>query len=193
MEEKTSFDRIIDDFLEHTIVTMTAIQRYNTKQIIKPQNVMEHEGSVAFIAMVLSDYLNAAGVKNDAEKVMRIAITHDKDEVVSGDINFIAKYRHGQLSEDLRESLDKLGDHVIRELYERIGDKELSDRYYGMYKEEKNRKSLESKIVKLADWIDVIIYARQEQALGNRGMFEAERNARESFVGLFNQITGGRE
>ena len=192
MEEKTSFDRIIDDFLEHTIVTMTAIQRYNTKQIIKPQNVMEHEGSVAFIAMVLSDYLASIGVKNDSEKVMRIAITHDKDEAVSGDINFIAKYKHGQLSDDLRESLDKLGDHVIRELYERIGDKTLSDRYYGMYKEERDRKSLESKIVKLADWIDVIIYARQEQALGNRGMLEAEKNARESFVKLFNQITATR-
>ncbi|MDE1762425.1 MAG: HD domain-containing protein [Candidatus Micrarchaeota archaeon] len=186
---ETSFDRIIDEFLQYTIGRTTAIQRYNTKQIIKPQNVMEHEGSVTFIAMVLSDWLNERGIKNDTEKVLRLAITHDKDEVVSGDINFVAKYSHGELSKDLRQSLDKLGDYVIQQLYSRIENKKLSDRYYDLYREEKDRKSVESNIVKLADWIDVIIYARHEQALGNRGMEDAERNARERFVETFNQIT----
>ncbi|MDE1869634.1 MAG: HD domain-containing protein [Candidatus Micrarchaeota archaeon] len=186
---KTPFDRIIDDFLQYAIARTTAIQRYNTKQIIKPQNVMEHEGAVTFIAMVLSDYLNEIGVRNDTEKVLRIAITHDKDEVVSGDINFVAKYSHGQLSEDLRESLDKLGDYVIKQLYGRINQKAISDRYYALYLEEKKKKSIESKIVKMADWIDVIIYARQEQALGNKGMFDAEKNARERFVQTFKEVT----
>ena len=189
--KSTEFDGVIDNFLEYTIGRVAAIQRYNTKQIIKAQNVMEHEGSVTFIAMVISDYLNDKGIKNNTEKVLRIAITHDKDEVVSGDINFIAKYKHGQLSEDLRESLDKLGDYVIKQLYERINNKKLSSKYYELYKEEKERKSLESQIVKLADWIDVIIYARHEQALGNRGMSDAEKNARERFVMLFNQISKG--
>jgi len=186
---KTSFDGIIDDFLQHTIGRMTAIQRYNTRQIIKPQNVMEHEGSVAFIAMVLSDYLNSKGIRNDTEKVLRIAITHDKDEVVSGDINFVAKYSHGQLSEDLRLSLDNLGEYVIKQLYGRINNKALSEKYYNLYKEEKKKTSVESKIVKMADWIDVIIYARQEQALGNKGMFDAEKNARVRFVKVFKEIT----
>lgn len=186
---KTSFDPIIDDFLQFAIGRTTAIQRYNTKQIIKPQNVMEHEGAVAFIAMVLSDYLNTKGIKNDTEKVLRIAITHDKDEVVSGDINFVAKYSHGQLSEDLRESLDKLGDYVVRQLYGRMNNKALSDKYYSLYLEEKEKKSIESKIVKMADWIDVIIYTRQEQSLGNKGMSDAEKNARVRFVKVFKEIT----
>lgn len=187
--EKTSFDRIIDDFLQYAIGRTTAIQRYNTKQIIKPQNVMEHEGSVAFIAMVLSDYLNEKGIRNDTEKVLRIAITHDKDEVVSGDVNFVAKYGHGKLSDRLRESLDGLGDYVVKDLYSRINNKKLADKYYELYVDEKKKKSIESKIVKMADSIDVIIYTRQEQALGNKGMLDAEQNARAGFVKIFKEIT----
>ncbi|MDE1856343.1 MAG: HD domain-containing protein [Candidatus Micrarchaeota archaeon] len=187
---KTSFDSIIDNFLEHTIQRTNSIQRYNTKQIIRPQNVMEHEGAVTFIAMVLSDHLNSVGVRNDTEKVLRIAITHDKDEVVSGDVNYDAKYSHGKISKDLRRSLDRLGDHVIQDLYGRLNNKKLAKRYYDLYREEKGKKSVEAKIVKMADYIDVILYARNEQSLGNREMAIVEKGAHEGFSKIFNELAG---
>ncbi|MGI0141944.1 MAG: YfbR-like 5'-deoxynucleotidase [Candidatus Micrarchaeales archaeon] len=184
---RTSFDSIINNFLEHTIQRTNSIQRYNTKQIIRQQNVMEHEGAVTLIAMVLSDHLNELGVKNNTERVLRIAVTHDNDEVVSGDVNFDAKYSHGKISKELRKSLDKLGDYVIQDLYKRLGNKKLTKMYYDLYREEKGKNSVEARIVKMADCIDVVIYARNEQALGNREMAIVEKGAYEMFAKMFNE------
>lgn len=185
------FNRIIDNFLQYAIGRVSSIQRYNTRLIIKPQSVMEHEGSVGLIAMVLSDYLNQSGVKNDPEKVLRMAITHDNDESVSGDINFDAKYSHGELSQGLRESLNRLSDYVVRQLYDRIGDTALSNRYYQLYRDEKDKRSVESKIVKMADWIDVIVYARHEQQLGNKKMAEVEKTARSRYENMLGEVLKG--
>ncbi len=172
-------DKILDDgffnFIREAIYRTRNIQRYNTRSFIKPQNVLEHHGSVALIAMVLSDKLNKMGIKNNTERVLRMAITHDLDEIVSGDVNFGAKYQYGEKSENIRNALHELSDHVIFQLYNNLG--ELRSDYLSLYDEEKEKKTVESLIVKLADYIDVELYSDFEKSLGNTLISEEHKNA----------------
>jgi 5'-deoxynucleotidase YfbR-like HD superfamily hydrolase len=182
-EVETKCDELISGFLDYTVERLTSIVRYNTVKFIRPQPLMQHLGSATLIAMLLSDYFNKVGIKNNTERVMRMAIIHDIDEVVSGDIPHEAKYQV-EFSQELREALDKLTTYTIKSTLSMIKDNELEARYDSLFSEEKGKKTIEAKIVKLADSADVIIYARHEQKLGNKSMADIEANASKNFKTL---------
>jgi 5'-deoxynucleotidase YfbR-like HD superfamily hydrolase len=176
-------DEFISGFLDYTVERLTSIVRYNTVKFVKPQPLMQHLGSATLIAMLLSDYFNQIGIKNNTERVMRMAIIHDIDEVVSGDIPHEAKYQV-EFSQELREALDKLTTYTIHSTLVMIKDKDLEARYNELFLDEKEKKSIEARIVKLADSADVIIYARHEQKLGNKTMAYIETNAAKNFKNM---------
>lgn len=186
-------DELIYGFLDYTLGRLTSIVRYNTAKFIKPQSLMQHLGSATLIAMLLSDYLNEVGIKNDTERVMRMTIIHDIDEVVSGDIPHEAKYEV-EFSKELREALSKLTDYTINSTLGMINNKKLENSYKGLFEDEKEKKSVEAKIVKLADFADVIIYARHEQKIGNKSMQAIEesgtRNFKEVLASVISQSKG---
>jgi 5'-deoxynucleotidase YfbR-like HD superfamily hydrolase len=188
----------LSGFLDYTVERLTSITRYNTRKFIKPQSVMQHLGSTTLIAMLLSDYFNKVGIKNNTEEVMRMAIIHDADEVVSGDIPHDAKYEV-EFSKELRETLNKLTNYTMHTMLGMIKDKEIEEKYMKLYDDEKVRTSVEAKIAKLADIGDVIIYARHEKKLGNVSMSAEENNASKGFKSLLasilaeNQVSGKNE
>ena len=117
------------------------------------------------------------GISNDTEKVMRIAITHDLDEAVSGDVPHDAKYQFGKNSDKLRSALEQLSESTVETMYNMIKHKDMRSRYMELYKEQKTRKSVESKIVKLADYVDVIVYCENEMKMGNKELSADRENA----------------
>lgn len=184
---KNEMDALLSSFLDYTTDRLSSITRYSTKRAITTQSVMQHLGSVTLIAMVFSDYLNRLGIKNDTERVMRMSIIHDADEIVSGDIPHPAKYQQGAISENLRSSLNKLADYTIRSTLQMLNNQEMFNSYYGLYVEEKQRSTIEAKIVKLADFADVIIFCMQEKRLGNSTISQIEEEASKKFGELLRE------
>jgi len=187
-EVSKTLKRFTDDFFIFAIRRMTSVKRYNTTAFIREQNIAEHHGNVTFMAMVISDYFNQVGIKNNTERVMRLAIMHDLAEVVSSDLPHHAKYDYGKISEELRKSLTELEKYSMIEILERLKNKELEKKYYQQFDEEKDKKTLESKIVKLADYLDVVAYGSIEYSLGNKQMGIELKNAKKKFGILLNDV-----
>jgi 5'-deoxynucleotidase YfbR-like HD superfamily hydrolase len=185
---KKELDALTKDFLSYAIARSSAIRRYNTAKVIVDQNDLEHMGAVTMISMLFSDYFNKIGIRNDTEKVMRIAITHDLDEAVVGDVPHDAKYQFGEHSKKLRKALEQLSNSNVESMYNMIKRKDLRSMYMSLYKEQKTRKSVESKIVKLADYIDVIIYCENESRMGNRELVKDKENASARFNEMLEKI-----
>lgn len=176
------------EFLTYIITRLSSIKRYNTRKFIIPQNVLEHEGSVALIAMVFSDYFNKIGIKNNTEKVMRIAILHDTDEIISGDLPHDSKYEFGSISDDIRKSLERLEHETIELILSKNPNNEINDKYRDLFNEAKGKKTIESLIVKLADFSDVEIYSVIEENLGNKTICLEKENAHKRFTELLFRI-----
>jgi hypothetical protein len=64
----------------------------------------------------------------------------------------------------------------------------LIDKYKGIYKEIKAKECIESKIIKLADFIDVIIYSKIENKLGNSSIIKEYNNSTKRFNELLEKI-----
>jgi 5'-deoxynucleotidase YfbR-like HD superfamily hydrolase len=175
-------------YLDFLLYRVSSITRYNTRKFVYPQTVLEHEGAVTQIAMLLSDYLNSVGIVNDTEKVLRLSITHDNSEVVSGDIPHSAKYQAGRHSDELREALNHLNDNVMENMCSLIKIPEIQEYYMKLYQEEKEKQTLEAKICKLADFADVIIYANEEMKLGNQSIITERDNAQKRFDELLDSV-----
>ena len=186
---KKDMNSLVSNFLSYLLTRTTSIVRYNTRKMIVKQNVAEHSGNATLIAMIFSDYFNSIGIANDTEKVMRMAITHDNDEVVSGDLPYTAKYLYGEKSDKLRKAVNELSEDTIEYLYGKLPSKGMRKAYVGMYHEYEARKAIESKIVKLADCADVIIYANAEIALGNKTAVAEKREASATFNRLIDNLS----
>ncbi len=168
-------DRFLEEFLFYSMSKLSSIVRYNTRTTIRKQNVLEHSGAVALIGMVFSDYFNQKGIRNDTEKVIRMALIHDADEVVTGDIPHDAKYSQGQLSEEFRASLGKLADSSLEFMLTMLENEKMHDSYWELLKEERNKSTLEAQIVKMADTADAIIYSRGEENIGNKALSDIHK------------------
>lgn len=174
-EVHNKIDRLMEGFLDYTTDRLSSITRYNTRKVIRKQSVMEHSGAVTLIAMVFSDYFNEVGIENDTQKVLRMAIVHDMDEVVSGDLPYDAKYSQGKLSENLRNALHELTSYHVDMTLKMMKDKKLERSYKNLLDEEHAKDTVEAKIVKLADTADTIIYSMQEEKTGNKQLFREVR------------------
>lgn len=189
---KKELNSLVKDFLSYAVARSSAIRRYNTAKVIIDQNDLEHMGAVTLISMLFSDYLNRIGIRNGTEKVMRIAITHDLDEAVVGDMPHDAKYQFGKRSDKLRRALEQLSESTVETMYGMIKHQGIRARYMDLFKEQKARKSIESRIVKLADYIDVIIYCENEMKMGNRELIKDRENAASRFNEMLEKMLDER-
>jgi putative hydrolase of HD superfamily len=113
------------------------------------QSVAEHLFHTAMIAYALS-YLEP---KADKNKVVLMALVHDIGEGRVSDHNYVHQ-RYGRLAEEI----------AVNDIAEGVPfGKELKD----LFKEERNRATLEAKIVKDADTLEWLTTLRIEEAKGN--------------------------
>ena len=186
-EIQKELDNIKSNFFDEITYRLSAIQRYNTRHFVHSESVLEHTGAVVLISTVISDYFNEIGIKNNTELVMKSAVFHDAPEVISGDLPHNAKYQHGKLSDDLRKSLTEFEDYTLSHLISKL-PKEMMTKYLKIYVEYKEKKSLESKIVKLGDFMSVILYSEREMGLGNNNIYIERDNSKARFYKLFDEI-----
>ncbi len=108
---------------------------------------------MALVSLLLTDALREAGEKVDGERVLRMALLHDAPEARTGDIPMPSKTREAA--------------RAIDELEARLAHELLPASLLDDWKEAELAESLEAKIVRAADklqmMIKVLSYERQQR------------------------------
>ena len=128
------------------------------------ESVAAHSFGVAVTAMLIADEVLAQGVVIDVEKVLRIALLHDWAEARVGDMPRTATQYFGS---EVRKHAETAAFCDLTEPLDR-GD----DLYPNLYREYEERNSLEARLVKAADVIDLLVEALALERAGGRGLDE---------------------
>ena len=127
------------------------------------ESVAAHSYGVAFASMLLVDEARARGADLDAERVLRLALLHDVAETRTGDMpRTVAEYYGAELR---RRAERAAFDDVMRGL----GG---AARYGELHEDYEERASLEARLVKAADMIDLLAQALAFERAGARGLDE---------------------
>ena len=127
------------------------------------ESVASHSFGVSVTAMLLADKFAAQGIAVDVEKVLRIALLHDWAEVRVGDMPRTATLYFGS---DARK-------HAETAAFLDVVDTVDADGIYaGLYSDYEQRESLEARLVKAADVLDLLIQVYALERAGARGLDE---------------------
>lgn len=139
------------------------IQRCNNFARVMSEDDAQHSYFTTMLAMIIADEYNA---KNDelvnTELVIRKALMHDTDEVVTGDIPFNVKHADKQLN----TSLAKVMSTIVQKLYE--GSSTQFQKYRVVA--DTCKQGIEGSIVDLADMLELAVYCHEEVNAGNDNM-----------------------
>lgn len=113
--------------------------------VTSPESVAEHCYGVCVVAALLVDDVRARGIAVDGERVLRMALVHDAAEVFTGDIPMPAK----------TERLDA----ALEEAEQSLLSKVLPARELALWQEAEAQQTLEARIVKAADKIQMLVKA----------------------------------
>jgi len=142
------------------------------------ESVAAHSYGVALAAMLLADECAARGARVDAERVLRLALLHDLAETRTGDMprTVADYYGPGERKRAERAAFDD----VMRG---GLGAGRAA-RYSGLHEDYEERTSVEARIVKAADVIDLLAQALAFERAGARGLGEFWEGASERDFGL---------
>ena len=129
------------------------------------ESVAAHSYGVAVAAMMLADELQARGVVVDVERLLRVALMHDWAEARLGDMP-----RTGSVyfSADERRRAERAAfDDIVRGL-----GASFETKYSELHEDYEQRRSLEARLVKAADIIDLLAQVLAFERAGVRGLDE---------------------
>ena len=126
------------------------------------ESVAAHSFGVSVTAMLLADKLNAQGIAVSVEKVLRIGLLHDWAEVRVGDMPRTATLYFGS---DARKQAETAAfSDIVKGVDEGL--------YADLYNDYERRESLEARLVKAADILDLLIQVLALERAGARGLDE---------------------
>ncbi len=128
------------------------------------ESVAAHSFGVTAAAMLLADEIEARGTALDLEKVLRMALLHDWAETRVGDMPKTAVSYFGT------EARRKAEIAAFADVVAEAGASSAT--YRALYQEYEERESLESRIVKAADVVDLLVQALALERGGARGLDE---------------------
>ena len=126
------------------------------------ESVAAHSFGVGATAMLLADQLVAQGVAINVEKVLRMGLLHDWAEVRVGDMPRTATEYFGA---EVRKQAEAA---AFGDIVNQLGMQQYAD----LYEDYEQRHSLEARLVKAADVIDLLVQALALERAGARGLDE---------------------
>jgi len=155
--------------MRDTLATLIELQRLKrlerTGWILRglpngTESVAAHSFGVAVTAMLLGDELIERGVEVDSEKLLRTALLHDWAESRVGDMPRTATNYFGA---DIRRQAEA---EAFKDIVHSASP------YLELYDGYEHRSSLEARLVKAADVIDLLIQVLALERAGARGLDE---------------------
>ena len=122
--------------------------------IENPESVADHSYRSVLIAMCIADLKGM-----DAEKLMRMLLLHDIHEAIIGDYDYFAKKQIGEHEVKKREF------EAIRRILEVLPEK-FKRKYLSLWNEFEERKTLEAKIARQIDQLEMIFQALEYEKEG---------------------------
>jgi 5'-deoxynucleotidase len=159
------------------------------------ESVAAHSFGVAVTAMLLADDLVKLGVVVNVEKTLRIALLHDWAEARVGDMPRTAIAYFGS------EARKKAERSAFRDM---LGSLDDPDQLYNdLYEDYELRTSLEARLVKVADVVDLLVQVLALERAGARGLdefwqvaeepeFQLDGVVRQTVERLFNSLLEAR-
>jgi putative hydrolase of HD superfamily len=145
--------------------------------VADPESIAEHSFGVCVVAMLLVDDLRARGTTVDGEKVLRMAIVHDAAEAFTGDIPMPAK------TDELSKALDEAEGKLL--------ERTLPPAELALWREVEDGATLEARIVKAADKIQMLVKALtyEQQRRGQLTEFwQSKKNRRHMDLPLAREL-----
>lgn len=142
------------------------------------ESIADHSYGVAVAAMLLADELIARGVVVNVERVLRMAILHDWAEVRVGDMPRTATTYFG--AEARRHAERAAFDDIVSGV--KAGG--VAEKYGALHADYEERASLEARLVKAADVIDLLVQTLAFERAGVRGLDEFWDVVTERYSGL---------
>jgi putative hydrolase of HD superfamily len=146
--------RTIIDVLQ-ALDPLTSLRRtgYVIRGVAEAETIAAHSFGVALVAMFFVDELRSEGADVDGERVLRMALLHDAPEAMTGDVPMPFK------TPGLEQAL--------YDVEAKITTEELPPEYAELWREAERGESMEARIVKAADkvqlMIKVLTYEQQRQ------------------------------
>lgn len=122
--------------------------------------------------MMLADEVKARGLEVDCERVLRMALLHDWAETRVGDMPRTATNYFGA---DVRKTAET---KAFADIVNGLGSSESA--YKTLYEDYEQRNSLEARLVKAADVIDLLVQAYALECSGAKGLDEFWQVAHEA-------------
>ena len=144
-----------------SIFRMANVERFAGLSLASEYTIGEHSYRVATLAMAICDQYNKDNPKKkiNTEEVMRKALLHDMEEIVSGDIPSPFK-AYGNLREELRKASEKT---MKEEILPGSPDPE---HYLKLWKEDKDGETGE--VITVADKLEGLLVSFYEYKRGNK-------------------------
>jgi 5'-deoxynucleotidase YfbR-like HD superfamily hydrolase len=170
---KKEASRLVELFTE--VVKLKSVPRtgWLLRGVRDVESVADHSFGVAVIALLLSDRARQLGKDVDFNLVMRMALLHDLPEARTGDLP--STYKKYIDQDALRVADDRITEEMLRDL----GQQNLDARH-----DYEDRKSIEARIVKAADKLDLLVQAWEYERGGARMLDEFWSSADADFSGL---------
>lgn len=130
------------------------------------ESVADHSYGVVVAAMLLADEVAARGVKLDTERVLRMAVLHDWAEARVGDMPRTATEYFGT---EARKRAERA---AFADMVAPLKAGGQAETYGALHDEYEERESLESRLVKAADVIDLLVQTLAFERAGARGLDE---------------------
>src|SRR6267142_2721948 len=127
------------------------------------ESVASHSFGVGVTAMMLADEVKARGLEVDCERVLRMALLHDWAETRVGDMPKTATNYFGA---DARKNAET---SAFADIVSGVG---CESEYKALYDDYAQRRSLEARLVKAADVIDLLVQAHALEHAGAKGLDE---------------------
>jgi putative hydrolase of HD superfamily len=148
--------RLLEIILECNELKAIPRMGWRVRGVRDGESVAEHSYAVALIAMLLADRLD---IDVDREKLLKIALIHDLPEHMLGDIHAPATRL---LGEDVKEAAEL---RIMERLFTGLQD---GEDYVQLWKEFAERSSVEGRLVRAIDKLEMFTQAYQYECAGNR-------------------------
>lgn len=136
------------------------------------ESVAAHSFGVGVTAMMLADEIRARGLAIDVEAVLRMSLLHDWAETRVGDMPRTATNYFGAGARKNAETL------AFADIVNGLGA--AKSEYKALYQDYEQRDSLEARLVKAADVIDLLVQAYALERAGAEGLDEFWEVTREA-------------